>query len=337
MIQGLASYPPDFSSNNPLRDELHCDDPEEFLSFLTPHLNALKVGRHHPIYGRGGRLDDWIYRGQGDARWCLLPSAHRPNGLFKFSNPTNLDDQYEIREREFKMVRDFCEEIERAGLEIPHDFPEMRDQDAIHKYNVAHQFPDAKLRGMFALAQHYGVPTRLLDWSRQPLYAAYFAAITATQCPEKDGKQTRLAVWVLNWRFTRRQAARWNPGPILVTVPTVSNPNLHAQQAAFTLVRSTAHWTDTLRALDCGGSQQQYCPIPPLDWLFQQHTCAEINTEGSDIPKWPMLFKVTLPRSQACRLLYLLDAADVHAAALFPGHAGVVRRMREKKLHQRFS
>ena len=37
---------------------------------------------------------------------------------------------------------------------------------------------------MTALAQHYRVPTRLLDWTFKPLVAAYFAAIDCAQNPD---------------------------------------------------------------------------------------------------------------------------------------------------------
>ena len=42
------------------------------------------------------------------------------------------------------------------------------------------------------LMQHYGVPTRLLDWSESPLVALYFAVENITEHGDKDG-----ALWLL--------------------------------------------------------------------------------------------------------------------------------------------
>lgn len=80
----------------------------------------------------------WVFRGLGDVGFELVPTAGRRAG---FSSA----DERTILEIFRKRVAEFNGPLE------------SNDWDAL------------------ALAQHHGLPTRLLDWTTNPLVAAYFA------------------------------------------------------------------------------------------------------------------------------------------------------------------
>lgn len=85
----------------------------------------------------------WIFRGQADSSWPLIPKAGRP----EFRNGNDLGRF-----------------------------------NAWRRCAFAHgPLPDNDWECL-AIAQHYGLATRLLDWSCNPLVAAYFAVNERHEC-----------------------------------------------------------------------------------------------------------------------------------------------------------
>lgn len=303
---------------------------EELINALRPHDSRWQPRPH-----------DWVFRGQADARWELWPSALRATARLDYRRGSAPGPRSTHREQvidEYVSLVGFLKECDLQGLPYPDDTHLTRSEwmKAIAPLQKAAElgegvWPPPQLHSMLALAQHYGVHTRLLDWTRRPLVGAYFAAVEAAMWCNQPANDplgaTHLAVWAID-QMSIQVAHDQHPYPLktirVVVAPPAQIPNLHAQAGIFTL-------TET------GGMAPDNPPdLRPLHAVLVDET-AEWTEDLWDHYKWgfPWLRCLRIPLTEAPKLLRLLASEWVSATSLFPGYDGVVRGLRERLLWDR--
>ena len=131
-------------------------------------MKYLSIKKISDIYDFQGSLEAnkaCCFRGQADSSWELIPSIYRP--LINATPAIEKGDGEWIGQCERDIYREFG--CHSRALIDPHSYWEQ-----------------------LCVAQHYGCPTRLLDWTRNFLVAVYFSILRPA---DKSGMS---AVWCLN-------------------------------------------------------------------------------------------------------------------------------------------
>src|ERR1700690_650802 len=276
---------------------------EDFLSALNPTDARW-----------GADPAEWIYRGHANPKWKLSAKAFRSNA---FSPYGILGDPLDWSQRKTmldELLGHFLEGLDRSGIAAPANPPRLNIVGSI----AYAEEPEREVFPLMALAQHHGLPTILLDWSRRSRVAAYFGAVEAAN-PETKDRGDQLVVWALRVKDPDDSRDPVSRQLAIYSAPSAANPNLRAQAGLFTVLRDGRDPDGGIHvALHPGAlALENYIEI-----------MAQVQQPGGQL----LLRRLTLPTSEAPRLLRLLSSEGIDGAAMFPGADGVARAMREAAL-----
>lgn len=234
------------------------------------------------------------------------------------------DGVFQVK-KELYVLFKFLNFADRNGLKVT-DNVEVRQN--IHNYiqYSPKWWPEGKFMEIMSLAQHYGLPTRLLDWSYDYKSALYFALKDIVEVPRNsDG-----ILWAFNYKLFENVN---NYGVFFNKLhfyrPEYNrNPNLQAQKGLFTFIVDDVNQLskDSLdkRLIDeQNGKKEDDDPY----WFSGQYAkIANVYFPDDEF----LFYKIKIPKDKKPLFLKELYADGYSEEYLFPGYGGAVKAMENR-------
>lgn len=300
---------------NSIIEEIRFDDAEEFIQAISYGGNLFNTFN-----------SKCIYRGLSSDKYKLIPSALRvevKEELCKLANQRNLTNDWEIAQIhiEFELLKSFYKCCDYNCLFIPNSV-RLRES-LVNSYKsfeslLSHEkWLPSDLLELAALAQHYGIPTRLLDWSYDFFVSLYFAV---NGVAISNNPSNYFVIWIMNLNSVEYLISSGMPLRI-INPPYFGNPNLGAQKGVFTMWEIDKPMNSSNpKIVDV----EKKITKDALDYSIQTY----VNSNNPKL-NTPLMHKILVSTKNIYKIHQFLEKMNYNASRIFPGYYGVVRSIFE--------
>jgi hypothetical protein len=242
-----------------------------------------------------------LFRGHGNAGWMLQTTLERTLPQQRFF----VIEYYRLMLRTRPQIEAFTER--------QWDLPEYENIEKLTRdyndFSMALTFGKLQFTRYMIYLRHHGFPSPLLDWSRSPYIAAYFAF--------RNPSGAEVAIYVFSERTVKGVKERSSNEGAIYSVGSYSRGHKRhfLQQADYTMcVRFHDYWG--------GGSRE---------WQFVDHegVFARGRTDQD------VLWKIIIPATERLKVLRHLDTYNLNALSLFGSEESLMETMAFRELEVR--